>query len=241
MQYNDRLSLKEQFPYRGLTITRLVLARGPVTGRGGNMRDAIYVYEAPAGCTRAELPAVVASAPPIGGPRPAQRYVLRPGIDRAREVNAFLEKHSPDPWGFVRVVYDGAGKPVSLTPPIVEQVGTGDVDGSYEGIEFLVCDGNHRIVERVWRGTEGSVLPAVGVLGQPLHPYYARPFSPYEWDVTSDNDLTITPPTRFRYAPRRIPENAFKELHGREDAFRVYFRDFNKGFGFVGGQGGRFA
>jgi hypothetical protein len=115
-------------------------------------------------------------------------------------------------------------------------------------IEFVVCDGNHRIVQKVWNGRE--VAAAIGVLGQPRQPYYARPFSPFEWDITAENVLSVTPDARFRYAPRRVDLNkleladeALQELRAMPAAslYRRYYRDLKSGFGPVGGQGGRYA
>jgi hypothetical protein len=189
----------------------------------------------------------------LGILRPTQRYVLQGGLDRAEGVNKFLaEQCSDDPWGFVRATYDGAGEPVALTPPVIEQVWREDWDSDDTAmLEFLVCDGNHRIVQKVWRSRE--VTPAIGVVGEPRQPYYARPFSPYEWDITAENIVSVTPEPRFKYAPRTVDldrldlsDEARLELSEKQakqpgDLYRRYYRDLTAGFGPMGGQGGRWA
>jgi hypothetical protein len=120
-----------------------------------------------------------------------------------------------------------------------------DDQDSNDRREFLVCDGNHRVVWKVWNG--GEVAAAIGVVEEPRRPYYARPFSPYEWDVTADNVLTVTPDARFRHAPRRVSlegllPGALKVLRSKapELWYRRYIRDLSRGFGPMGGQGGRY-
>ena len=255
VEYSDAHDLKNQLPYRGLPYRRLALVRRRWEVRAGRSRDVILVFtvEDPRrwgvdGSWYRDCRADRESGF-VGILRPAQRYVLKSGLERAEWVNDFLaEKCAGDPWGFCRATYGGAGEPIALTPPIVEQVHPDDWDSDEEDRrEYVVCDGNHRVVSKVWNS--GQVAAAIGIDGQPRQPYYARPFSPYEWDLTADNILTVTPPAPFRHAPRRVDPVelglsdeavAILAKTSPDNWYRRYFRDLSKGFGPMGGQGGRY-
>ena len=236
-------------------IRRVVIVRRSLRMRSDRVREVILVFNA-SGHETSDSLASFSSCPAdadhglLGILRPAQRYVLEAGLKRARWVNDFLaEQCDDDPWGFVRAKFRGAGEPLALTPPLIEEIHPDDWDSDGESfIEFVVCDGNHRIVQSVWNGRQASA--AIGVVGQPIQPYYARPFSPYEWDITAENVLSVTPDARFRYAPRRVdldaPElsdEARRMLRSTppESRFRRYYRDLTFGFGPMGGQGGHYA
>lgn len=172
---------------------------------------------------------------PMGVLRPVQRYVLADGIERARKVNALIDDGlRDDPWGFARI-QRGNGQIVACTPPIIERSAreSYELDDGRGLREFLICDGNHRVVSRVWR--HGRPMAAVAVVGEVPHPYYARPFSQFEWDVTAGNELQAPPDTASKYVVRRPAD-------GREvppDWYRRFFRRLELGFGSLGGQGGR--
>ena len=95
--------------------------------------------------------------------------------------------------------------------------------------EFLVADGNHRIVQRCW--IDGQAIAAV-LIEKASQPYYAYPFAAREWWLTAENRLVVPPDLYSKYAPRRYPGDPGK------DSYRTWFRDFNSGFKNVGGQGG---
>ncbi|HUZ26306.1 MAG TPA: hypothetical protein VMV07_21335 [Streptosporangiaceae bacterium] len=256
IEYTGDFDLRKQRPYQGLDVRRVALVRRTIQVRSGRRRDVILVFDAtPRDGSRIDL-SLFRTCPSdtgnglLGVLRPAQRYVLEAGLERAGWVNDFLAQHcGDDPWGFLRATFGGAGDPVALTPPVIEQVHPDDWDSDDDSmLEFVVCDGNHRIIRKVWNG--GDVAPAIAVVSPPRQPYYARPFSPYEWDITAGNRLTVSPDPRFRYAPRpvdpdklEITPEAREELRSKpeESLFRRYYRDISTGFGPVGGQGGRYA
>lgn len=255
VEYISTHDLQGQQPYLGLEYKRVALVRRTVTVPSGRERDVIMVFDATdvtgAGRGLTAFKTCDPGSDPrlLGVLRPAQRYVLESGLERAEWVNSFLETELEDPWGFLRATFGGLGDPIALTPPIIERVHPDDVDSDDESRhEFLVCDGNHRVVQKVWEGR--SVAAAIAVVAPPRNPYYARPFSPYEWDVTADNRLPVTPQPRFRHAPRRVDpvelglsEEDLKILRRfpPDQWYRRYFRDLTCGFGPMGGQGGRYA
>lgn len=228
------------YPPERIEIARVILQR-----RDGR-RPVIEVFDA------AEIwrPGVSLSEFELGDPlgvlRPVQRYVLRAGLRRAKDVNDFLTMAlAQDPWGFVRASWGGLTDPVSLTPPIIEQICAEDSDSEDGGArEFVLCDGNHRVVERVWtpNDTGPRRVAAVAAIGTPVEPYYARAFSRYEWDMTAANQLVVTPPTAFKHATRAVPDGVARPPGVSEKLhYRRYYRNLERGFGPMGGQGGRYA
>jgi hypothetical protein len=255
VEYIDEYDLRKQRPYQGLDVRRVALARRTISVRSGRDREVILVFDATSRPKSKDNLSYFKTCPAdaenglLGVLRPTQRYVLEAGLERARWVNEFMaENCSDDPWGFLRARFGGAGEPLALTPPVIEQVHWDDCDSDdHSRLEFVVCDGNHRVVQKVWKGRD--VAAAIGVVTQPREPYYARPFSPYEWDITEDNVLTVTPDPRFRYAPRRvdidaldITKEARRELRMKPEEllYRRYYRDLSCGFGPIGGQGGKY-
>jgi hypothetical protein len=251
VQYSDSYDLRGQRPYEGKEIHRIALVRRTVT-RNSRQREMILVFNATEMAGRGRDLTRYKRAPyreALGYLRPAQRYVLRAGLERAREVNAFTSKTlGEDPWGFLRASWGGFAESVALTPPIVEQLHPDDAEFDDEGIgEFVLCDGNHRVVQRVWN--DGEVAAAVAVLGQPSQPYYARAFSAHEWDITAGTELFTTPDAAFKHAARRVdlasPEfspqvrQRLAQLPAGQ-LYRRYYRDLSFGFGPMGGQGGRY-
>ena len=261
VKYDKKYDLACEHPYEESEIKQVVLVRRTIevglrrdsNGRKRE-RDVILVFDATnrLKASDRDLRYFMTCALDWGGEllgllRPAQRYVLRAGLDRAEWVTNFIAAEcKTDPWGFVRATYGGAGEPVSLTPPIVERVQWHDCDSDDEDkIDFVVCDGNHRTVHKVWKNRQPAA--AIGVVSEPVQPYYARPFSPYEWDITADNILTVSPDPRFKYAAQRVDlaklnEQSQKILRGHPEdmLYRRYYRDLGSGFGPVGGQGGRY-
>lgn len=256
VQYIDSYDLRGKRPYQDKDIRRVVLVRRAIRTRGNRERQVISVFDALPGegldadISRFEAYPCDIDHGLLGILRPTQRYVLEAGMQRAERVNDFLaEQCAADPWGFVRAKYEGAGEPVALTPPIVEELYLDDweTDGEYQR-EFVLCDGNHRVVQKVWNGRKAAA--AIGVIGQPHEPYYAHPFSSFEWNITATSVLSVTPDARWRYAPRlvdidrlEITDEARQELLGKpaDSRYRRYYRDLTFGFGPMGGQGGRYA
>ena len=185
----------------------------------------------------------------LGFLRPVQRYVVTAGLLRVQELeDSVLEparKDGWDPWGFLRVRKGAAPALVSLTPPIVEALHPVDYDDERSTRDFVVCDGNHRIVQFAWRS--GVALQAVAITSRPREPYYARPFGRLEWDITAGNEYVVAPDVKSKYSPRPVertslPEAARAKLARVDDEllYRRFYRDLSSGFGSVGGQGGAF-
>lgn len=245
VRFLEGYGLETEKAYEKAEIKRVFLRREEVAAAGAE-RHAIYIYEARAG---EEFGPEVESRK-LGILRPVQRYVLRAGLERAAEVNERVLTRLTemgDPWGFLHVRKGAAPRSVAVTPPIVEQVWPGDLDDlSEEGqIEFVVCDGNHRIVQGVWKAP-GTAMPAVAIVGEPNQPYYARPFGRLEWDATAENELSVTPDLASKYLARKVEEGDLDERGrgalanvSKAHWYRRYFRDLETGFGDMGGQGGR--
>jgi hypothetical protein len=181
----------------------------------------------------------------MGVLRPVQRYVLKAGLERAEQIYESVLSRLNDPWGFAKVKKGNAPSEVSVTPPIVEQLPEEEAYDPQFPEQFILCDGNHRVVQLVW--IDEKILPAVVLMGRPNAPYYAHPYSQYEWHATADNVLAYAPDSNSKYLPRKVDLNALnpaaqKVLARRatRDHFRRYFRDLSTGFGSLGGQGGRY-
>ncbi|WP_169542219.1 hypothetical protein [Solirubrobacter soli] len=185
----------------------------------------------------------------LGFLRPVQRYVVTAGLVRAQQLeDSVLEparRDGWDPWGYIRVRKGAAPALVSLTPPIVEALHPVDFDDERSARDFVVCDGNHRIVQLAWR--QGVALRAVAITSRPKEPYYARPFGRLEWDVTAGNEYVVAPDLNSKYSTRPVdraslPETARLKLARVDDdrLYRRFYRDLGSGFGSVGGQGGGF-
>jgi hypothetical protein len=243
VRFADKSDLKHELAYAGADFKRVFLSRGEIAV-GGGTRTAIRVYDA---AQRRKWSPEMEEEQPIGVLRPVQRYVLKSGIERAAEINREVLDalaQMGEPWGFVRVRKGGATELVSVTPPIIEQVPVDDFEGcGDEGLEFLVCDGNHRIVKRVW--TDGEPMPAVAVVGSLPYPYYAHPFGRFEWRATAGNELPVTPDLASKYLARAVPFTYDERPEEMKDVapselYRRYFRNLETGFGYMGGQGGRY-
>lgn len=235
-------------PYAELEFRRVALERRSLDrGRGRGGQDVIMVFDMTEHAESRSLAGLsgISSDQRLGILRPVQRFVMRAGLERAKTVIGFQReligdgttKH--DPWGFVRARFGDFGETLALTPPILEQLWTEDTQFdpplvTEEHAEFVLCDGNHRVVQTVWicRG----VLAAVAVLGRLPQPYYAFPFSAYEWENTASQVVDISPPAAAKYAARKPPRES-EEQH--PEWYRRYYRDLSTGFGNVGSQGGR--
>jgi len=255
VEYLKDYDLRGQRPYQGLDIRRVALVRRTVRRSRGRTREVILVFDATTRKTDGSDLVSFKTCPEdaahglLGVLRPAQRYVIRGGMERAKLVNEFMaDKCSTDLWGFLRATYGGFDEPITLMPPVVERVQWQDCDSDDDSaLEFVVCDGNHRVVQKVWNC--GEVGAAIGVISEPKQPYYARPFSPNEWDITAGNLLSVSPDPLFKYAPQPVEADKLSEEARREyeeknipdaELFRRYYRDLSRGFGNIGGQGGRY-
>jgi hypothetical protein len=240
--YSEKSDLSGR-PYAGLDIRRVVLQRRSLASHAGP-RDVIMVFDATELADSRNVAAArdLHSEDRLGILRPVQRYVIRAGLDRAERVNGFrqrlVDENGHDPWGFVRARYGDFGEVLSLTPPIIEELWPTDTEFDIPSHrEFVLCDGNHRVVRTVWRGSE--LLAAVAVLGRLPEPYYAFPFSSYEWENTASQIQDISPPAWARYAARRPPREPDSAEAEDPNWYRRFYRDLSTGFGNVGAQGGR--
>jgi hypothetical protein len=234
--------LDGKYAYRDLEVKRVFLARREIAVWSGT-RDLILVFDAethdPGAVGRASTDAA------IGVLRPVQRYVLRAGLQRAGELYERVLAGLEDKWGFARIRKGDAPQPVTVTPPILEQLHPDDWEDERGEHEFILCDGNHRVVELVWN--RGLVLPAVAVVGTPRQPYYAHPFSRYEWSITAENVQDKSPDQASKYATRKVDLEklgpvaaAILSQWDEKVRYRRYYRDLSTGFGYMGGQGGRY-
>jgi hypothetical protein len=238
--------LQGQLVYDGCDFERVFLARKEVELAIGPRADCILVFDADE--HPIEEAGELGQGDAAGVLRPLQRYVLDAGIARAtaldRDVVARLR--GQERWGFQLVRADTTSGTVAVTPPILEQLQLSEGDPSTpSGVrEFILCDGTHRIVDAVWQ--RGRPLAAVAVVGEPLVPYYAYARPPADWDATARNRLSAPPRPEDRYRVRAVDlaglgaerGEAYRDVP-RELHYRRYFRDLEKGFGPLGGQGGR--
>jgi hypothetical protein len=243
-------------PYDGLAVERVYLVRRDVPGHTRE-RPVIAIFSADQfeaeDCREAPIKAA------LGTLRPVQRHVMRAGLERAREVHDRVLTQMKDPWGFARVGKGETPTLVSVTPPIIEQLHPDDWDDERGESEYLLCDGSHRVVELVWQPRYGSaagapppkpvVLPAIAIRGTPRQPYYAIPFSRQDWSVTAGNVQDRSPDQAWKYTVRQVDRTSLdatalatlmRQSLNERDWYRRYFRDLSAGFGYMGGQGGRY-
>lgn len=185
--------------------------------------------------------------------RPVQRYVLTQGLRRAEDlrttVNAALARlrgvegavadiadlGMTKEAGYLRVTTPG-GRVLSVLPLIIERVAAADQEG--EMAEFVLCDGNHRLVQYLMIDKCEAVGCAI-VDGEPKQPYYAWPYSWMDWNIVLQNQLATTPDLYSKYTPRYPTGTTFEDIKNNPESYRQYFRDFNTGFCDIGTQGGR--
>jgi hypothetical protein len=243
------LRRRHAYPAAKTRVRRVVLLRRP--SPVASDRDEIAVFDVDEleakGLQLPDIrPRSVRKIEPLGRLRPVQRYVLVSGLKRAAEIQEQVLPDFEDPWGFVRMQKGNAPKPVALTPPIIESLHSVDREGTVARDEFVLCDGNHRVVQTVWN--DERPMAAVAVTGRLPEPYYARPFGVLEWDVTAGNELFWAPEQASKYVVRKVDREklsarAQKVLERKRDdeLYRRYYRDLETGFGYMGGQGGAFA
>jgi hypothetical protein len=242
----SNFDLEGQLAYEDCEFKRMFLVRKEVQLDTGPHLDCILVFDAEE--HPIERAGELGLAEAAGVLRPVQRYVLDSGLARVAALDAEIvaRLQGDERWGFLLVRSHATGRAVAVTPPILEQLHSAERDPrSPSGLrEFILCDGTHRIVEMVWR--RRRALAAVAVIGEPHVPYYAHARSPADWRVTARNRLSAPPRPEDRYRVRTVDLAALGEERSeayrdipRELHYRRYFRDLEKGFGYLGGQGGR--
>lgn len=234
--------LRGQYPYRDLEIKRTYLVRSEITVARVT-RAVILVFDADTHDRESIVHADADTA--LGVLRPVQRYVMRAGLERARELYDQVGSKLEDEWGFAYIRKGEAPTAVAITPPIVEQLHPYDWEDDPRAGEFILCDGNHRVVELVWK--RWLTIPAITVVGETVQPYYAKPFSRFEWSYTAENVQDRSPDQGSKYAVRTVDLSTLDSVSAAElrkrpekEWYRRYYRDLSTGFGYLGGQGGRY-
>ena len=238
VRLNPLLDLGDELAYPRAELRRVWLVKRPPMTPGG--RAWIAVVPAEQGERGAADPG---ARPPLGTLRPVQRYVRRGALERAGLVLAAVRAHhgeDGDPWGFVRLRRRGAARAVHVTPIVVEQLHPLDWDDADAARDFVVCDGNHRVVQVAWN--EERPLAAVAVLGPLPFPYYARPLDRFVWPEVAANVLDAPPAdASAKYWPRPVDRSELRRAVddvSEDGLFRRYYRDLPSGFGSIGGQAG---
>jgi hypothetical protein len=142
---------------------------------------------------------------------PAQRYVLRPTVDKIVELRTALLPFGHDVFalnGCVVVGVDGQHDAVPVLPPIVEE--SAEPDGR---TVLVINDGIHRVFAARSADLPISVIVVRGVPVQ--YPYYAFALRQGWAEVQELDDL---------------PENFQKKAYRMPDHYRSLFRDFNELF-----------
>lgn len=218
-------------PYETAEI-KLVLLRKENKELDNSARDRIGVYDQ---CGN-QL---------IGYLRPVQRYVLSSGLRRAKNIREAVGKISDvDPAklnGYI-TIHRSIGDQIALLPPIIEGVPSEEreviIEDGKEIAEYLVCDGNHRIVQYCWRDKH-DVLAVL--ISNPSERYYAYPASCWSWNITSRNEIRNSPDLYGKYSPRLPDQDNNLERQSGEhyghNWYRRFYRDFSTAFD-SGTQGG---
>ena len=195
---------------------------------------------------------------PLGYLRPVQRYVLKAGLERARTLRKKIqEKISIDVKklgkdgenGYLLLKISGREKPIAFLPPVLESITNEKEKEDHNNEEFIVCDGNHRVVEYLLNSVDDEPSLNCVLVRNPNWPYYAYPSSSWDWWVTKENVLASSPDLYGKYTPRMAPDEVLNhkgedEKENRREAFRqngyrLYFRDFGTAFPDMGSQGGK--
>jgi hypothetical protein len=143
---------------------------------------------------------------------PAQRYVLRPTLQKLLKLRAALLAHGIDLFALDGGAHihtsDDPQEAIPIIPPIVEE--TLEPDGSSV---LLINDGLHRVCAARSLGLPISVVVARGV--PPESPYYAYAL-PGGWAELEELDEL---PDNYQKKEYRLPEN-----------YKALFREFNAVF-----------
>jgi hypothetical protein len=137
---------------------------------------------------------------------PAQRYVLRGGVETGLELRETVLPHGHDVFAL-----DGAlqvrtpDETIPVLPPIVEE--SVEPDGR---TVLLVNDGIHRVFAAREAGLPISVVIARGVPAE--YPYYALALE-NGWAGVAELD--------------ELPDGFQKKEYRRPDGYKALFRDFN--------------
>jgi hypothetical protein len=143
---------------------------------------------------------------------PAQRYVLKDGVEQILKLREALLLHGVDMFeldgGAFVEASDYPGERIPVVPPVIEE--SQEPDGR---TALLINDGIHRIYAARSLGLPIAVVVARGVPRE--YPYYALAL-PRGWsDVEELDDL---------------PDGFQKKEYRRPDNYKALFREFNEVF-----------
>lgn len=143
---------------------------------------------------------------------PAQRYVLRPGLEKVRELREALLPHGVDLFAldggaFVRTAEDPDER-IPVIPPVVEE--SHEPDGR---TVLVINDGIHRVYAARAAGLPIAVVAALGVPRE--YPYYALAL-PGGWAHVRELD--------------ELPDGFQKKEYREPESYKALFREFNEVF-----------
>ncbi len=238
VRYFPDYDLAEQYPYAAETVRRVWICK-ILDRNGACARPLLRLFEAEDGDGGSPDLRVVTSRPALGRLLPTQRYVRSAGLRRVADLADFLAAEAArDPWGLAEVRQRADQTPVTVTPPIVERLHEDDREVWEREPEYIVCDGNHRIVEGAWR--REVAVAAVAAVEAPAQPYYTLPLRAYDWAYVAGNETDAKPAAAARYLARPVPVPAGHPLASvpPDERYRRYYRQLESGFGDIGTQGG---
>jgi hypothetical protein len=143
---------------------------------------------------------------------PAQRYVLRNGVEKILELRRSLLDHGIDIFKLDGGVWvrtsDAPDRRVPMIPPIVER--SQEPDGRSV---WIINDGIHRVFAARSVGLSINTVKVTGV--PPDHPYYALAL-PHGWSEVTELD--------------ELPDGFQKKTYRDPDNYKALFREFNDVF-----------
>jgi len=145
---------------------------------------------------------------------PAQLYVLRPNLERQRQLKYELAKHNVDLFrlaGFVEMKVEGSPSAIGMIPPVVEE----SVEANGRVVN-LICDGIHRLFLARLEWVIPEVVFVRGI--DKRFPYYAYP------NVRGWDDVPIVETLSDERG-----EKILKKWH-RVERHKALYRDFTGPF-----------
>ena len=142
---------------------------------------------------------------------PAQRYVLRDGVQTILDIAEAFTLHGVDVFalrGALRFWIEGTDEPIPFLPPVVEE--SREPDGR---TVLLINDGIHRVYAARKLGREIDVVLARNVPAE--YPYYAYAL-PEGWPQVEEL--------------AELTEGYQKKAYRNPDNYKALFRDFNEIF-----------
>lgn len=143
---------------------------------------------------------------------PAQRYVLRPGLEAIAELRDALLPHGVDVFaldgGVLVRTAENPDEWIPVIPPVVEE--SHEPDGR---TVLLINDGVHRVYAARALGLPINVVLAMGVPRE--YPYYALAL-PGGWPDVEELD--------------ELPDGYQKKEYRQPRSYKSLFRDFNEVF-----------